>query len=132
MGLVFSNINNTFISYYLICCACCCKKFLSYKEIVIILTTIVLLFVIKEFLSNQYTSANISSMILLPFIMKGNFKATTIVFVSTNFLQTMSLEIRNLGLRISDINYATFMILTIDYYIICALLYFLFNHKKEN
>ena len=96
-----------------------------------VLITIMALFVIREFLPNQYTSANISSMILLPFIMKGNFKATTAVFVSTNFVQTMTLEIRNISLMVSDFNFATLTILMIDYYILEVLFYFLFNHNKE-
>lgn len=122
----------TFVSYYLICCACCKAKILKIKELLMIAITIVILFLIKEFLPSQYTSTNISSMILLPFLMKGNFKATTIVFVATNFLQTMSLEIRGLSLLIADFNYATFLILTIDYYIVCLLFYFLFNYEREN
>lgn len=121
----------SFASYYLICCACCQKKSLNNKEMLYVLITIMALFVIREFLPNQYTSANISSMILLPFIMKGNFKATTAVFVSTNFVQTMTLEIRNISLMVSDFNFATLTILMIDYYILEVLFYFLFNHNKE-
>ena len=122
----------TFVSYYLICCACCKTKILKTKELLMIAITIIVLFLVKEFLPSQYTSTNISSMILLPFLMKGNFKSTTIVFVATNFLQTISLEIRNLSLLIADFNYATFLVLTIDYYIVCLLFYFLFNYEKEN
>ena len=121
----------TFISYYLICCACCKKKYLDLKETIIVLATILILYVIQEFLPDQYTSANISSMILLPCIMKGDFKATTIVFVSTNFLQTITGSIRNISAMVGNYNYATFMILTIDYYILCALFYCLFNFEKE-
>jgi hypothetical protein len=52
--------------------------------------------------------------------------------VSTNFLQTMTLEIRNLALMISDFNFATLIILSIDYYVLATLLYFYFNFKEEH
>ena len=120
----------SFVNYYLICCACCKKKSLDLKEIIIIIATILMLFVVKEFLPNQYTSLNISSMVLLPMLMNGDFKATTFIFVSTNFLQTITLEIRGLSLMITDYNYGTMMILTIDFYIISVLWYFYYNFKK--
>lgn len=121
----------SFINYYLICCACCKKKVLNTKEIVIIITTILLLFVVKELFPMQYTSVNISTLIFLPFIMGGDFKATTIVFVFTNFLQTITGEIRGIMSMVIDYNYATLMILTIDFYIMSVLFYFYFNYDKE-
>ena len=106
-------------------------KKLNIKEIGIIVATIVLLFIIKEFLPYQYTAVNISSLVLLPYIMKGDFKATVIVFVSMNLLQTITGEIRNITAMIADYNFATLMILTIDYYILSVLLYFYFNYKEK-
>ena len=123
----------SFTSYYLICCACCRKKWLTRKEVVIILVTIFLLFFTREFIPSQYTSANISSMILLPCLMKADFKATTVVFIATNFLQTITGEIRNIAALVTDFNFATALILTIDIYILEVLLYFYFNYeRKEN
>lgn len=124
----------SFITYYLTCCACCKKTKLNYKEIIMVIVTILVLFAIREFLPTQYTSANISSIVLLPFLMKADFKATVILFVSTNFLQTITLDIRGLALIVTDYNFATSLILTIDYYILLSLLYFYFNFKinKEN
>lgn len=122
----------SFITYYLVCCASCKVKKLNAKQILIVVASVLLLFLVKEFLPNQYTSLNISSMVLLPLIMKGDFKATVVVFVLTNFLQTMTLEIRNLALMISDFNFATLIILSIDYYVLATLLYFYFNFKEEH
>lgn len=120
-----------FANYYFICCASCKKKTLDKKELLVIIITILVLFIIKEFAPMQYMSANISTMILLPCIMKADFKATTIVFVSTNFLQTITGEIRNIKAMITDFNFATSLILTIDLYILLSLLYCYFNYKKE-
>ena len=120
-----------FANYYFICCASCKKKTLNKNELLTIIITILVLFVIKEFIPMQYMSANISTMILLPYIMKADFKATTIVFVSTNFLQTITGEIRNIMAMVTDFNFATSLILTIDLYFLLTLLYCYFNYKKE-
>ena len=122
----------SFTSYYLICCACCRKKWLNRKEVIIILVTIFVLFFIREFMPSQYTSANISSMILLPYIMKADFKATTVVFIATNFVQTLTGEIRNIAALITDFNFATALIVTIDFYILEFLLYSYFNFKERS
>lgn len=121
----------SFASYYLICCACCKKKSLSVKEMIYIVVTILALFIIKEFLPAQYTSINIISMILLPFLMKADFNATVVVFVSTTILQSFTVEIRNIVGMVSDYNFATLTILMIDYYILETLLYFMFNYKRK-
>lgn len=70
-------------------------------------------------------------MVFLPMLFKGDFKATAICFISTNFLQTITGEIRNIMAMISDFNFATLLIVMIDYYIFIFLLYCLFNYKKE-
>lgn len=122
----------SFFTYYLICCGCCEKKFLNNKETLIVVATVIIMYAIKEFLPSQYTACNFISMILLPLLMKGNFKNTVITFSALNLLQTITLEIRGLSLLIIDFNYATLIILMIDYYILQVLLYFTFNFEKEN
>ena len=121
----------SFFIYYFYCCACSRKKNLNYKGILIILATIFILFAVREFLPNLYTSANVSSMIVLPFIMKANFKSTVVCFTSTTILQAFTLEIRNLATMISDFNFATLIMLMIDYYILLVLLYFFYNYESE-
>ncbi len=121
----------TFVSYYLICGASCGIKKLNAKQNLIIAITIIILFLSREFLPAQYTALNFISMILLPLLFDGKFKNTVVVFSFVNFLQTITLEIRNLSLMIADFNFATFTILMIDVYILESLLYFLFNFEKE-
>lgn len=116
---------------YIYCCACCGRSHLNKIETIITISSIIILCLIKEFLPAQYTALNIISMVLLPYLFKGNFKNTVICFALMNLLQTMTLEIRNLSLMIIDFNYATFMVLTIDIYILQFILYFLFNFNKE-
>ena len=121
----------SFFIYYFYCCACCQKKSLNTKDLIIVFTTILVLFVVREFLPTQYTSLNISSMILIPFLMKAEFKNTAICFVFINFVQTISGEIRGIMAMVSNYNFATLIILMIDYYILIVLLYFYFNYKYE-
>lgn len=121
----------SFAVLYLHCCACCKKKKLSYNELLIIAIALTIMFISKEFLPNQYTIINLSSNIVLPYLMKADFKATTVCFVAINLLQTLTLEIRDLSAMIIDFNFATFLILMIDIYIVQVLLYFLFNYEKE-
>jgi hypothetical protein len=47
------------------------------------------------------------------------------------FLQSITLSIRNLSVMISDFNFATLIVLMLDYYILAFLLYQFFNYKKE-
>lgn len=122
----------SFLNYYLICCASCAKKKLNKKECLMIIVTILFLLVTKELLPNQYTVFNFISLIALPYFIRAKFGNTLLIFSSTNLLQSMVLEIRNIGTMIIDYNYATLMILTIDVYILSFLYYFYFNYKKEN
>ena len=125
-----STVLSLFI-YYFYCCACCQKKSLNTKDLIIVFATILALFVVREFLTNLYTTINVSSMIVVPYLMKSNYKSTVFCFISTTILQALTLEIRSLSTMISNFNFATFIILMIDYYILLVLLYFYFNYKNE-
>lgn len=126
-----ASIAISFSSCYIGCCACCRKKSLTYKELLVVLCTVIVLYCIKEFLPSQFTALNLSSMLLLPLIFKGDFTATVVYFSATSFLQTITLEIRNLNMMIADSNFATGLILLIDIYILQVLLYLYFNYKTE-
>jgi hypothetical protein len=121
----------SFISYYLMCGACCRKRVLNYKETLLIVFIVLFLYIIKEFLPNQFTALNFSFMLIGPLVMHGDFKITTVHFVLMNLLQTITLEIRGLQFMISDFNYATLIVLMIDVYILEALIYFYYNYKTE-
>lgn len=70
-------------------------------------------------------------MILLPCIMGAKLIPTTITFVSLILVQTFTLEIRNIGVMITDYNFATLLILVIDVYMFQILLYLAMNYKRE-
>ena len=123
----------SFFVCYFTFCACCKKKRLTLKETIITIACILILYGIREFLPTHYTPLNYCIMIFLPMLFKADFKATAICFVASTYLQALTLEIRGLSTMIIDVNYATFLILCIDVYIMIWLLYCYFNFdNKEN
>lgn len=120
-----------FIVMSLLCCSACRKKSLNWKELLIICADIVIMYLIKAFAAKYYTALNYVSMILLPCIMGATLMPTTITFVSLILVQTFTLEIRNIGVMITDYNFATLLILVIDVYMFQILLYLAMNYKWE-
>ena len=121
----------SFIVMSLLCCSACRKKSLNWKELLIICADIVIMYLIKAFAAKYYTALNYVSMILLPCIMGATLIPTTITFVSLILVQTFTLEIRNIGVMITDYNFATLLILVIDVYMFQILLYLAMNYKRE-
>lgn len=121
----------SFIVMSLLCCCACRKKTLNWKELVIIAADITFMYIVKAFLPKYYTAFNYISMILLPCIMQAKLLPTTITFVSLILVQTFTLEVRNIGLMITDCNFATSLILVIDVYMFQILLYLAMNYKRE-
>ena len=130
----------SFIIYWLFCCACCRKKTLSKVECLIVLITIILLFICEKFAYFMYYEVNMLSMIIVPsIILRLNRKEdikylySTTICTSIHFVaQAFSLQIRNIMLLVSHINYATLIVLMIDMYIWLFIMYFYFNNKKED
>lgn len=121
-----------FITYYLYCCACCHKKKLSFKEVLLIISTIVIIRLIGLYWdTNLRTHISISSFIILPIIMKGDFKTTGIVYLIHGVAQVLSLSIRDLPMYLSTNNALTVLLLSIDMYFWLVLLYIVFNYKEE-
>ena len=119
-----------FLNSYIYCCACKRVYYLTFKETVIVFVSILLLLLCNFFLPKYYTTLNFITMILLPYILRSFFQNVVVCFSTVNIVQMLTLEIRNITLMIGTFNYATLIILMIDYYIFTVLLYLLFNYKK--
>lgn len=122
----------SFVIYYFLSCASSGKRKLNSKGIFIIIIAIIVGYLVREFANEYYTTYNYVSMIVLPCIFKGKMFNTTICVSFLMFIQVATLSVRNIATLISDINFATLIILMIDYYILVVLLYLVFNFKKEN
>ena len=127
-----ASITLTFFIFYFLCCASSGRKKLEIKELFIMCAVFLSVYIVREFANEYYMAFNYVSMIVAPCLCKGKMINTTICFSSLMFLQVATLSIRNLATMISDANFATLLILMIDYYILIILLYLAFNYKKEN
>lgn len=120
-----------FVTYYLYCCACCHKKKLNTKECLLIILSIIIVRLVSFYDNNMWSHFSISSFILLPILMKGDFKTTGIVYFTHGISQMLSLSIRDLPMYLSTNNAITILLLSIDMYFWLLLMYFVFNYKKE-
>jgi hypothetical protein len=120
-----------FITYYLYCCACCHKKKLCLREIIYILGAIIIVRLVGFYDNNMWSHFSISSFILLPILMKGDFKTTGIVYFIHGISQMLSLSIRDLPMYLSTNNTVTILLLSIDMYFWLLLMFIIFNYKKE-
>ena len=93
----------------------------------------------QTFIPQYFSVIDICLLIIMPLIinlMDKNNDASKIyslgvTFIINNVSQIISLQIRDIGLIISQYNFATCLILLIDGYIWLFILYFYFNFKKE-
>lgn len=122
----------TFFIFYFLCCASSGRKKLSSREILIIVFVFSFVYLVREVAIEYYTAFNYISMLIAPCLCKGKMFNTTFCVSSMMFLQVATLSVRNLATMISDANFATLLVLMVDYYILVVLLYFLFTNKKED
>ena len=121
----------TFFIFYFLCCASSGKKKLSNAEVFVIIAVFSFVYFVREFAIEYYTAFNYVSMIVAPCLCRGKMLNTTVCVSSLMILQALTLSVRGIGTMISDSNFATLIVLMIDYYILVVLLYLLFNYKKE-
>lgn len=126
-----ANITLSIINLYIYCCACSSQTKLSIRETIVVVSIVLFAYLIKAILPNYFTTINYIIMVVTPLITKGCLKNTAICFSMLNILQILTLEIRGIGLLVSDFNFATLLILMIDYYIFTIFLYLYFNFKRR-
>ena len=127
---LFSGIT-AFITYYLYCCACSHRLYLEWYEILYILATIVLCRIINFYDVSMATIISTLSFVFLPAITNGEIKSTAIVYTVHGIAQGLSLSIRNLPIYLTNINFATTLLMIIECYLWLVLMYIVFNYKKK-
>ena len=120
-----------YITYFLYCCACSERKYLNWKENLIILACIIVIRLISLFDNTLATSIQLSSFIFFPYITKGKLKNSAIVYTVHCISQALSLSIRNLPIYLTNTNFITSLLLTIEMYLWLILFYIIFNYKGE-
>ena len=129
----------SFAGGYFYLCACCRKKSLKFRDVCILIIEVVLLFVVEKYLMVYYIPINMLCMLIMPTIICNLDKCSDIKYLNSTvtclsihtIAQIISLEIRNLSLRISFPNSASFTVLTIDAFIWLVLLYNFYNFKED-
>lgn len=117
--------------YYLYCCASSHRLKLKWYELLIIIGIVIVCRLINFYDATIATALSITSFIFLPAIMKGDLKTSAIVYTIHTFAQALSLSIRNLPIYLTNVNFATTILMVFEMYLWLILSYIIFNYKKE-
>ena len=123
----------SFITYWLYTCACCCKYRLGWKTCLVLLGICILVQIIYYFIdSTVFTPLSTAIMLLIPAFLGAKSKCIALVFSIHGMSQWLSTRIRNLPLLLTNVNYATIFLMTIECYFWLLLCYFHNNYKGED
>lgn len=124
----------SFITYWLYLCAVTHKWYLNWKEILMVLSVIAITQTLYSFDETVDLASGISiiSMLILPVFSKADLKDVAIVFSIHYMAQLLSTLIRGLPLLLTNVNYATIFLMTIECYFWLLLFYLYFNIKRRN
>ena len=128
--IVIACVTN-FITYWLYLCAVTHKWYLNWKEIVMVLCVIALTQGLYEFDETLASGIHIIAMICLPLISSAQLKEVAIVFSFNYLSQLLSTLIRSLPLLLTNVNFMTIFLMTLEQYFWLLLFYLYFNFKKE-
>lgn len=120
-----------FITYWLYCCACSSRFYLKWYECLYIVSTIIAIRLISFYDESLSTVISVVSFVFLPALTKGNIKQCALVYAVHGIAQALSLSIRNLPLYLTNINFITGLLMTIECYFWLLLFYILFNYKRK-
>src|SRR5699024_179680 len=128
--ITISVITN-FITYWLYLCAVTRKWRLNWKEILAVCVTIALTQCLYEYDEALASGVSIISMILLPLIGHAKLQDVAVVFSVHYMSQTLSMLIRGLPFLMTNVNFITIFLMTLECYFWLLLFYFYYNYKKE-
>lgn len=123
-------IITSFITYWLYLCAVTRKWALNWKEIIAVLVIIAATHALYEFDVTLASGISIISMLILPAISKAKMRDVAVVFSIHYMAQLLSTSIRSLPTLLTNVNYATILLMGIESYFWLLLCYFCFNYKK--
>ena len=123
----------SFITYWLYLCAVTRKWRLNLKELIAVLVVIAITQTLYSFESTVSLASGICiiAMIALPLIDNAKLKDVTIVFSFNYLSQLLSTLIRNLPLLLTNVNFITIFLMTLEQYFWLLLFYLYYNMKKE-
>lgn len=121
----------SFITYWLYSCAILEKKYLNLVEIILCIIAISITKISYMYISQYGMIVSILCMVIVPCIRKC--KSTNLALVLSIHLiaQALSLEIRNMPLRVDVSNFAVAFALTLECYFWLFLFYITLNYKSN-
>lgn len=122
----------SFITYWMYICAVTRKWYLNWKELIAVVVAIAIVQTLYSFESTTTLASGISiiSMIAIPLISNAKLKDVAIVFSVHSLSQILSTLIRGLPFLLTNVNYATTLLMTIECYFWLLLFYLYFNIKE--
>lgn len=115
----------TLLTYQFYLCACCHKWFLSIKQYLVSLAIIVPTFIANVFIPQVALTLNFVAMIVLPYLLKADFRTFVIIFTTHTLGQLALGYIRSENLMCVDVNFLSQAIMLMDMYV-WLLLYYLY------
>ena len=122
----------SFLTYWLYCCACSGRLYLKWYEVLEIVGVIVICRAVNFYDTTLAPAISLCSFLFLPAIMKGDLKKTAIIYTTHTICQALSLGIRSLPIYLTNSNFVTICLMTLECYFWLLLFYIIYNYKKEN
>lgn len=121
----------TFITYWLYIGAVTQKPCLTLKEVILVLVAIAASH-IAYFFDPQLTSTiSIIAMLGIPAVSDAKLRPVICTYLVHYSAQSLSTSIRGLPTLLTNVNYATIVLMTLECYFWLLLFYLLYNLKKE-
>lgn len=120
----------TFLTYWLYLCAVCRKWTLSILWTTALVCIVVILQVIKTLSPTYGTYLDIIVMIVLPYVMKAEYKMVVVIFTMHILGQLALLFVRSMSPSLNGADFITSIVMTVDMYI-WLFMYYLYSNKYK-
>lgn len=121
----------TFITYWLYIGAVTQKPCLTLKEVIMVTIAIVATHTAYYFDANLCSALSVAFMIAIPAISDARLRPVAIVFTIHSISQILATSIRSLPTLLTNVNYATILLMAFESYFWLLLFYLHYNIKKE-
>lgn len=121
----------TFISYWLYLGAVTQKWSLNWKEVILVFIAIIISHTAYYFDPTITATVSVIAMLGIPAISNAKLRPVILVYTTHYLAQYLSISIRNLPMLLTNVNYATILLMAFESYFWLLLFYLYYNMKKE-
>ncbi len=129
--LHIAQVLSSILTYYLFICACRGSFKLKWFEFLYILAATVICKLVNSYLPEFYVHTSTCCMLLLGYLCKGKLLYVIVSFTIHGFLSQLLFTIRGFETVISQINYASALVLAIEGWVWLTLLGLVFYLKEK-